>query len=67
MTDAAQRQLQTTIISGLLTVIGALGLLLWNNQQDVIKTMSDRISRLEVSCKVDWPMLPPVAELWIDG
>ena len=63
MSEAQQRQLERTIIGGLLAVISTLALLLWNQQQGVIQTMSDRINRIEVSCKVDWPALPPVAAL----
>lgn len=54
MTDAASRQLQTWLIGALFLIAGSLASLLWQNQQQIIQQLSDRIGRMEVSCKVDW-------------
>jgi hypothetical protein len=50
----ADTQLRTVnaIVGILLTVTGALALLLWNNQQEVLRDMSGRIHQLEVGCSV---------------
>ncbi len=50
MSDTAARSLQVTIISGLIGALGLLASLLWNQQQGVIQTLSDRIAMIESAC-----------------
>jgi hypothetical protein len=50
VSDTQLRTLSNTFIAALLALAGGLGLLLWNNQQDVLRGMSERINHLEAQC-----------------
>lgn len=48
MSEAQSRSLMLWIISGLVAIVGTLGLMLWNNQQEVLKHTNDRLDRMEL-------------------
>ncbi len=51
MSDTQLRQLQNVALGALLTMAGALFMLLWNQQQGIIMELSNRIASVEISCR----------------
>ena len=51
MSDPQLRQLQNIVLGVLLTIAGALFMLLWNQQQGIIMELSNRIASVEVTCR----------------
>ncbi len=51
MSEATERQLRMWLLGALFVVTGSMASLLWSQQQGIIQQLSDRIGRMEVSCR----------------
>ena len=58
MSEAQTRSLQLWLIGVLVAVSGTLFSLLWQNQQGIIQQLSDRINRIEMTCRAGY-IAPP--------